>query len=178
MEVIDRFGSLAEHLIADRSVQRYGLIIARHGLKGLEKLNPATVWLDAGISVCQAYSAYQGYAAECEVTRQLELETRVLRRELDATLTSLKLEFAVLAQHDRNRVEIIQKALEVNRADSERIVREIAGRMDFVCEYAAKVRQAREQSVRDFRQIQELQKTLDVLLRTSLICVLVAVDSH
>lgn len=178
MRVIDRFGSLAGHLASDAKIQKYALIVARHGVKGLGALNPATVWLDAGLAICDAVSAYQTYARESEITRQLAEETRLLERELKAMLTSLKLDLDLQDRQERQRVEIINAALNANQQRAQQVMADIASKVQLVYNLAKTIRLAREKSGRNFRQIQELQRDMDSLLRISLQCVLQSVGSN
>ncbi|MGZ3767881.1 MAG: hypothetical protein ACXVA2_24670, partial [Mucilaginibacter sp.] len=58
MRTIEIFSSLGEHLFEDQTVRKYGTVLVTNGIKGLNKINPAVLWLDAGLSVIEAGNSY------------------------------------------------------------------------------------------------------------------------
>jgi len=79
MELIDIYNSF-DFKSAKRAGRNARLIynIAKFGRKGL-KINPATVYIDAVISVGEAISAFYGYQKAKEITKQLDGRLKTLR---------------------------------------------------------------------------------------------------
>ena len=176
MKTIEIFSSFSMHMASDPRIQKYGLILARGGLKGLGKVNPAVVWVDAAISVCEAVFAYYQYAAEKEVTKRLKIETRVLEMEIKMALGKLRLDIKVVETKAENRLAYLTDILGEERLRSESLLQSIATSMSYVKRLSRAVQACRKDAHYEFEELQDLQRSLDYFLRASLLCLISSVE--
>ncbi|MGL5370429.1 MAG: hypothetical protein ACRDBF_05295, partial [Plesiomonas shigelloides] len=96
MKTVDLFASVATQAVQDANVRKYGMFILKNGFKGIGKLNPTSVWIDAGLAVIDAFNAYCQYSAACEVTEQMRVQNRALKTLLAQELQKNELEIETL----------------------------------------------------------------------------------
>jgi hypothetical protein len=173
MKTVDVYKSLGEHLINDPRVGRYGMIAARHGFRGLAKLNPVAVWIDAGIAVCEACNSYLKYAAQKEINEQLAIENDLLRRELESQLKKIKLDYQVLLAGQNNYLHTLSQHLEHASYENKLILKEICEKKDRVFILHKLVCNLRLQGYSS--QLEKLQTALDIQVNATLNCLIEAI---
>lgn len=177
MKAVDTFSSFASHMTSDFRIQKYGIILVRQGTKGLARANPVLVWVDAGLAVCEAASAYFQYAAEAEVTKQLKLQTETLRKEIECALMELRLSIVAVEAHSEARLEFLELSVDEALLHSKNLRKKIASRMDHVRTFSGLVRTCRENTSHEFEELQTLQRNFDYFLNAALMCLAESVDN-
>ncbi|MCB2381385.1 MULTISPECIES: hypothetical protein [Shewanella] len=176
MKTLEKYSSLTEHLFNDSRVQRYGMMLVKHGLKGAaKKVNPALMVIDAGMAVLDACNSYLKYAKECEVTRQIVAENRLIEAQLSQQLEILKLDHKLMLESSEIRYQALARAV----AESSVAVMQMQKSINQSLKHAHKmqllVRAERENGI-SFEQLQALQKQLDEFIRSAMMCVMSAVE--
>jgi predicted RNase H-like nuclease (RuvC/YqgF family) len=113
MRTIDRF-----NINNIKRVKRNAKIIyqfARYGSKGLSKVNPTLVFIDAVVSLGELYVSYSKYRQVQEQNRQLEIEIETLSHQLNNLKKELDLKEKKLKEELNRKSDIIEQNLENNR---------------------------------------------------------------
>jgi hypothetical protein len=175
LRTIEIFSSLGEHLFEDQTVRKYGTILVASGIKGLNKVNPAVLWLDAGMSVIEAGNSYLNYAKEREITKQIQLENKVIKQQLDAQIKILKLQNIQHLEEGKTRIEELKRQLKFISVNNRNLVESIRANLTITKRMMQLVKKERE-NVANFEKLQKLQIALDVFIRASLMCLMYSAD--
>lgn len=176
MRTIEIFTSLGEHLFEDQTVQKYGTILVTNGIKkGLTKINPVILWIDAGLSVIEAGNSYLNYAKEREITKQIRLENKVIKQQLDAKIKILKLHDIQELEEGKTRIEELNRQLKFISVNNRNLVKSINANLSITKRMLQLVKIERE-NVANFEKLQKFQTTLDVFIRASLMCLMYSAD--
>lgn len=140
MKTVDIFANMAEQMVDDAQVRRYGTILLTQGTRGLAKLNPAAVWVDAAIAVLEATASYLRYCAAREVTEQL----RAFNNTLEITLA---------------------QDLRIGEKQLQQIQRERTGRREHIAQVLKHSSQHKLLTSKKVRQQLEIFKRVHVLLQ-------------
>lgn len=176
MRVVEKYASFGEHLASDFRVQKYGMLLVKHGLKGAaKKINPVALWVDAGLAVIDAGVSYLNYAKEREITRQIKLGNKIIKEQLDLQLQQLKLQNSEELAQGEERLKIIELALRENKETNKQVISRINNTLEQAKLMQQIVKKQREDGV-NFDKLQEFQRVLDGLIRASLVCLMTAVD--
>jgi hypothetical protein len=175
LRTIEIFSSLGEHLFEDQTVRKYGTILVTNGIKGLSKVNPAVLWLDAGLSVIEAGNSYLNYAKEREITKHIQLENKVIKQQLDAQIKILKLQNIQHLEEGKTRIEELNRQLKFISVNNRKLVESIRANLTITKRMLQLVKKERE-NVANFEKLQKLQIALDVFIRASLMCLMYSAD--
>lgn len=168
MRTVEKHPSLAEHLFTDHRVKKYGFMILKHGLKGgAKKVNPAAIYLDAGLAVIDAVNSYLQYAKECQKTKQILAENRKIKVELENQLKILKIQHKTLLKDGTERIEHLSKQIKLNTQERNNMLHVVKKHIEIVKRMQHKLKSERESGV-NFTQLQEAQQSLDYFLRSAL----------
>tara|TARA_B110000196_G_C21127210_1_gene656490 strand:- start:1304 stop:1834 length:531 start_codon:yes stop_codon:yes gene_type:complete len=164
MKVVDKFGSLTEHLISDPRVAKYGMLIVKHGFKGAaSKVNPVALYIDAALSVIEAANSYLRYAKERERTKQILIENDRIEFELKSQLKILKIEGVTLKLKGEERIEALTLHFKHNALQSKNIIIEVREMLKHAKTMQGLIRKEREDNL-SFIQVVDLQKNLDFFI--------------
>jgi len=114
MRTIDRF-----NVNNIKRVERNAKIIyqfAKYGSKGLSKVNPTLVFIDAVVSLGELYVSYSKYRQVQEQNKQLEIEIETLSHQLNNLKKELDLKENKLKEEMSKKSDIIEQYLKNNRA--------------------------------------------------------------
>ncbi|HCG6517298.1 TPA: hypothetical protein NJ338_002604 [Vibrio parahaemolyticus] len=168
MRAVEKHPSLAEHLFTVHRVQKYGFMILKHGLKGAaKKVNPAAIYLDAGLAVIDAVNSYLQYAKECQKTKQILAENRKIKIELENQLKILKIQQQTLIKDGTERIEHLNKQIKLNCQERNNMLQAVKKHIEIVKKIQNNLKSERENGV-DFTQLKEAQQSLDHFLRSAL----------
>lgn len=168
MRTVEKHPSLAEHLFNDNRVRKYGMIIVQHGLKGAaKKINPAALYVDAALSVIEAVNNYLKYARECEKTKQILAENTIIEVELYAQLKIINLKKETVLKFGNERIEELCRQVKFNDEQRSNMLILVRKHIQIANEMQKKLKEERENGI-NFEQLQKAQKSLDYLLRASL----------
>jgi hypothetical protein len=168
VKTVDIFRSMGDQMLDDPRVQRYGMILLRAGVEGLRKADPVMVWIDVGISVCDACSSYLKYAARVEINKQIEIENDLLKAHIEAQLKKLGLELARQQAIREGRRQAIALRIKENAHERARILKAIGQHSDSIFRIHRMVCEVRMQGYS--AELEHLQMTLDLLVGVSLEC--------
>ena len=176
LRTIEIFTSLGEHLFEDQTVRKYGTILVTNGIKkGLTKINPVILWIDAGLSVIEAGNSYLNYAKEQEITKQIKLENEVIKQQLDSQIRRLKLQNIQEFEAGEVRVKELSQQLKFISVNNLNLVKSINDNLAITKRMLQLVKKERE-NVANFEKLQKFQTTLDGFIRTSLMCLMYSTD--
>ncbi len=167
MKTVDLFASVATQAAQDANVRKYGVFILKNGFKGIGKLNPTLVWIDAGLAVIEAFNSYCQYSAACEVTEQMRAQNRALEILLAQQLQIGELEFETLLRQRQVKQAHYNRLLEETSAGERLTVKKIKNQMELLKNLHALLHTQRQQSG-SFRQLIELQVAVDACLDANL----------
>lgn len=177
MKTVDVFMSFGEHVLNDSRMTHYGLHLVKHGVKGVGKLNPYLVWFDAALSVMEATKSYFRYATECEKTKQLHKECDVLKMELHHIQKILGLELYVFKEHNQKRIHDLSLNLKLTVEKNLLLKKKIKQQLHHVKIMQNIVKAQRQELVTDFDALLNCQQALDLLIKSTLFCIINAVDN-
>ena len=176
MRTVEKHPSLAEHLFNDNRVRKYGMMIIQHGLKGAaKKINPAALYIDAALSVIEAVNSYLNYARECERTKQILAENQKIKIELDAQLKIIKLKQETVLKVGNERIEGLCREIILNDEQRSNMLIQVRKHIQIANEMQKNLKEERENGI-NFEQLQKAQKSLDHLLRASLMFIINNID--
>jgi len=92
---------------------------AEYGSKGLSKVNPTLVFIDAVISLGELFVSYSNYRQVKEQNKQLEIEIKTLIKEFSNFKKSLKLKEEKFKYELEQNSKLIEKELRNNRQKNE-----------------------------------------------------------
>jgi len=142
--------------------------VTRHGAK----IDPALVWMDAGLAVVDAFSAYARYRQASEITQTLEAECKKLRHLLENESTILGLELDTLRQDGEQRMQTLEDHFAHNRDAARRLLgRLVAQRalIDDILDQLCVLRGTQNTSLPAFVK---LESAAHQLMRAHLACLL------
>lgn len=177
MRTVDVFTSVGEHILNDSRMTHYSLHLVKHGVKGMGKLNPYVVWFDAALSVVDATKSYLRYATECEKTAQLYRKCEALRMELHNIEKILHFEVHIFKEHSQKRMHDLSLKLKLTEEQNLLLKEQIKKQLHHVKIMQNLIKEQREALVTDFDALLNLQQALDFLIKSTLFCIINAVDN-
>lgn len=166
MKTVNKVASLVTHLANNKNTTHYGMMLLRHGFKGAAtKVNPAMLMIDVGLSVLEACNSYLKYAKECEITKQIQHENKLLKVQLEEQLKSLHLGLEVMNQESRVRCQELERAVSRVKVSTQQMQDSIQQMLGHAKKMQAIVKSERERGI-SFEQLQQLQKQLDNFIRS------------
>lgn len=117
MRVIDIFANVSEQVVQDKQVKKYGAVLLKHGFRGVTKVNPTVIWVDAVIAVIEATNSYLCYCAAREITQQLSEFNSNLETTLGHDIQFGEMEIKLLLKDKKNRLNHIERVGQVNRKE-------------------------------------------------------------
>lgn len=160
MRAIDIFANIAGQALEDGHIQKYGAILLRSGVKGLAKVHPAVVWVDAGVAVIEAAGAYFHYCAATEITEQLRQYNQMLETTLAHELRIGALDLKALCKERKGRQARIERALAANRGQLQLTQKKVRKQLDVLRHMHGLLQEQRLQSG-NFQALIGLQVCLD-----------------
>ncbi len=112
MEPIDIYNSF--EMDKAKKIGRNAKIIynfAKYGSKGLTKINPATVYIDAVISVGEAVVSFYQYQNAKEITKQLIMDLDKIKHEFSNKKIEVGVIEKTLKRENKASIELKQKEL-------------------------------------------------------------------
>ncbi|WP_429185041.1 hypothetical protein [Aeromonas veronii] len=167
MKTVDLFASVATQAVQNANVRKYGGVILKNGFKGIGRLNPTLVWIDAGFAVIEAFTAYCQYSAACEVTEQMRVRNRTLEILLAQQLQIGEKEFETLLRQRQVEQEHYKRVLEATSVGRRLTIQKIKNQMALLKDLHTLIHSQRQQSG-SFRQLIELQVAVDACLDATL----------
>lgn len=113
MRNVDRFNSKQFNRVSRNSKIIYQF--AKYGSKGLSKVNPTLVFVDAVISLGELFVSYSNYRQVKEQNRQLETEIRTLTKEFNNFKKSLEIKEEKFNYTLKQNSNLIEQQLKGNR---------------------------------------------------------------
>gem|GEM_PF-4861675 len=175
MRTINIFSSVDNIQFENQSEIKYGMMLVSVGTKVLTKVNPIALSIDAGLALLDAATSYFNYAKEREITKQLIIENELIRKELDAQLTQLKLDNIIEFENGNARIEQLSRQLKITSANNSVLIKSINYNLNNAKRMLNIVKDEREQSA-NFEKLQVLQLMLDKFIRASLMFLIYAAD--
>lgn len=176
MKTIEKYASFAEHLFTDQKVQKYGMMLVKHGIKGAaKKVNPAVMILDAGLAVIDACNSYLNYAKEKEITQQIQAENRLIKAQLDQQLKELNLTYDTLLAEGDNRYYLLSRAVSKNRLFNKNNLSQIKELLTIAKSMQTNVKHEIESGI-SFVQLQSLQNNLDEFIRALMMLLMQSIE--
>jgi hypothetical protein len=117
MRNVDRFNSKQLNRVCRNSKIIYQF--AKYGSKGLSKVNPTLVFIDAVVSLGELFVSYSNYRQVKEQNMQLEIEIRTLTKELNNLKKSLEIKEEKFKYELDKNSDLIEKKLKENRLSNE-----------------------------------------------------------
>lgn len=112
MRVIDIFANMSGQMAKDGHVHRYGYVLVTQGIKGISKLNPTAVWVDATVAVIEAAGSYFNYCAQQQLTEQLRIYNHTLEVTLEKEFKIGEFELKKLFKERKNRLACIDRDID------------------------------------------------------------------
>lgn len=136
----------------------------RHGAK----VNPAAVWVDAAISVCDAVEAWARYEQAREITRQLQSECAMLRHLCVNALVRLRLDGQRVAAEAQGRRSLLDQRLREQRRDEEWLLKQIADRRSLIEQLRGLIDELRTTTLQAPQALLDLEASVETLVRAQL----------
>ena len=172
MRTAEKYQSFAEHIISDKRVTTYGMMLVKHGIRGsASKINPVVMYIDAALSVIEACNSYLNYARECEVTKQILAENEQLKHELQCEFDILVAQYKTQLLLGESRLKKLEQSLAYNKLSTQNSLKIIKKHLNIAKSMHKKVRQERENGI-SFDALNTLQLDIDCLIRSCLVCLI------
>jgi len=113
MRTVDRFNTKQFNRIRRNTKIIYQF--TKYGSKGLSKVNPTLVFIDAVVSLGELFISYSNYKQVKEQNRQLEIEIRTLTKEFNNFKKSLELKEEKFKYELKQNSSIVEEKLKNNR---------------------------------------------------------------
>jgi len=113
MESIDIYNSFEFNQV--KRVGRNAKLIynfAKFGRKGISKINPTTVYIDAVISVGESIVSFYQYQKAKEITKQLTIDLNKIKHEFENKKKEFKEREYTIKQNAKANIKLTQKELE------------------------------------------------------------------
>lgn len=117
MRTVDRFNTKQFNRINRNSKIIYQF--AKYGSKGLSKVNPTLVFIDAVVSLGELFVSYSNYRQVKEQNRQLEVEIKTLSKEFNDFKKSLGIKEEKFKYELDKESDLIERKLRDNRQKNE-----------------------------------------------------------
>lgn len=117
MKTVDRFNSKQFNRVSRNSKIIYQF--AKYGSKGLSKVNPTLVFIDAVVSLGELFISYSNYRQVKEQNKQLETEIRTLSKEFNNFKKSLEIKEEKFKYELMKNSKLIEKQLKKNRQNNQ-----------------------------------------------------------
>lgn len=117
MRTVDRFNIKQFNRVSRNTKIIYQL--TKYGSKGLSKVNPILVFIDAVVSLGELFVSYSNYRQIKEQNRQLEIEIRTLTKEFNNFKRSLEINEEKFRYELKQKSNLIEKKLKSNRQNNE-----------------------------------------------------------
>lgn len=117
MRTVDRFNTKNFNRVSRNSKIIYQF--TKYGSKGLSKVNPTLVFIDAVVSLGELFVSYSNYRQVKEQNRQLEIEIRTLTKEFNNFKRSLEIKEEKFKYELKQNSNLIEEKLKNNRQKNE-----------------------------------------------------------
>jgi len=117
MRTVDKFNTKQFNRVAINSKIIYQF--AKYGSKGLSKVNPSLVFIDAVVSLGELFISYSSYRQVKEQNRQLKIEINTLSKEFTNFKKSLGLKEEKFKYELKQNSNLIEEKLKNNRQNNE-----------------------------------------------------------
>ena len=117
MRTVDRFNTKQFNRVSRNSKIIYQF--TKYGSKGLSKVNPTLVFIDAVVSLGELFVSYSNYRQVKEQNKQLEIEIRTLTKEFNNFKKSLELKEEKFKYELKQNSNLIEQKLKNNRQNNE-----------------------------------------------------------
>ena len=155
MRNVDRFSSKQFNRIHRNSKIIYQF--AKYGSKGVAKVTPTLVFIDAVVSLGELFVSYSNYRQVKEQNRQLEIEIKTLSRELKNLKKSLHLKEEKFRYELEKNSQFIEKELRNNRQQNETLNKAYKMARDYFFKMRIEVEHYREEAPYS-RETKKLEK--------------------
>ncbi|HIP34166.1 MAG TPA: hypothetical protein EYG89_05540 [Bacteroidia bacterium] len=119
MRTVNRFDTKQMHRVAKNSKIIYQF--AKYGAKGLSKVNPTLVFIDAVVSLGELFISYSKYRQVQEQNRRLEIEINTLNYEFNNLQKELGLKEKILKNEYDKNCDLIEQSLKNNKATTKQL---------------------------------------------------------
>ncbi|MBY6234658.1 hypothetical protein KUV99_00640 [Vibrio harveyi] len=176
MRTVEKYQSVTEHLFNDHRIQKYGMMLVRHGVKGAaKKINPVAMYVDAGLSVLDACNSYLRYAKEREITKQILAENRRLEAEFSYQLKIMKEQHKTMIEEGEARFKFIEQLIQQDKLKIKNAMTELNKMLSIAKSMQNILRAERENGV-NFEQLNKLQMELDRFIRVCLVIIMNTIE--
>jgi len=117
MRTVNRFDTKQMHRVAKNSKIIYQF--AKYGAKGLSKVNPTLVFIDAVVSLGELFISYSNYKQVKEQNKQLRIKIETLSKEFNNFKKILEIKEEKFKYELIKNTNIIEKKLKNNRKNNE-----------------------------------------------------------
>ncbi len=117
MKNVDRFNTKQFNRVRRNSKIIYQF--TKYGSKGLSKINPTLVFIDAAVSLGELFVSYSNYRQVMEQNKQLEIEIKTLSIEFNNFKNSLELKEKKFRYELNRNSDLIEKQLQRNTQSNE-----------------------------------------------------------
>jgi len=117
MRTVDRFNTKQFNRVRRNSKIIYQF--TKYGSKGLSKVNPTLVFIDAVVSLGELFISYSNYRQVKEQNKQLEIEIKTLSKEFINFKKSLKIKEEKFKYELKQNSNLIEQKLKNNRHNNE-----------------------------------------------------------
>lgn len=168
MRTVEKYQSFAEHILSDKRVTTYGMMLVKNGLRGsASRVNPVVMYIDAALSVIEACNSYLNYACECEVTKQILAGNERIRKELQCEFDILVEQHVTQLFSGQSRIKELENHLNHKKLKNHNTIIIIKRHLDIAKSMHQKIKQERENGI-TFEALNNLQLQLDRFMRSCL----------
>lgn len=169
MRNVDRFNTKQFSRVSRNSKIIYQF--AKYGSKGLSKVNPTLVFIDAALSLGELFLSYSNYRQVKEQNRQLEIEIRTLSKELINFKKSLNIEEEKFKYELMQKSNLIEKKLKNNRQSYVALQKAYIHSKQYFLNMKAEIEKYQKQSpyTKETKEIErKYNEVLDLYINTTL----------
>jgi len=161
MRNVNRFNTKQYNRVSRNSKIIYQF--SKYGSKGLSKVNPTLVFIDAVVSLGELFVSYSNYRKVKEQNKQLEIEIETLSKEFANLKKILELQEEKFKFELQKKSDLIEKELRNNRQKNEALQKAY----NYSKEYFLKMKNEVEKYKQEFpysKETREIEKKYDEVL--------------
>lgn len=179
MKTVPLFDSIFESsLFSDRQARtfRSGRVLYQLFRFAGKGVNPAAVWLDAGVAVIDCINAFLRYQQAREITEQLLAQKQALEVQILNFDKKLAIEQELLKADQQHRIQLFDNLLKNDQQASLRLVKAIRANRRNLDALLAQLNTLRKQSTYRTPEFSALVKATDTFMQAQLAFLVAAFD--
>jgi|GEM_PF-2084467 len=180
MKTVPLFDSVVESFFSDRQARtfRSGKVLYQLFRFAGKGVNPAAVWLDAGVAVIDCINAFLRYRQAQEITERLLAQKHALEVQIQNLDKKLEIEQELINADQQHRIQLLDDLLKNDQQAAQRLLKAIRANRRNLDVLLAQLNTLRKQPIYRTPEFSALVKATDTFMQAQLACLVAAFDEQ